>query len=119
MRMEVHCITIQMIRAIFFIRDPHYLARNYGLPAHIMARITSDRHPPLNSHSLALRATAFATSFSQGRLDQAVLPRGQVVQRAAPLRPRCGTSQHGLSSKKMTLIASNCGATRSLSIKWP
>ena len=30
-----------------------------------------------------------------------------------------GTSQRGLSSKKMNLITSNCGATRSLSIKWP
>ena len=29
------------------------------------------------------------------------------------------TSQHGLSSQKMTQITSNCGATRSLSIKWP
>ena len=27
--------------------------------------------------------------------------------------------QHGLSSKKMTLITSYCGATRSLSSKWP
>ena len=32
---------------------------------------------------------------------------------------RCGTSQHGLSSKNMTLITSDCGATRYLSIKWP
>ena len=32
---------------------------------------------------------------------------------------RCGTSQHGLCSKKMTLITSDCGATRSLRIKCP
>ena len=31
----------------------------------------------------------------------------------------CGASQHGLSSKKMVLITSDCVATRSLSIKWP
>ena len=30
-----------------------------------------------------------------------------------------GTSQHGLSSKKIDLITSDCGATRSLSINWP
>ena len=34
-------------------------------------------------------------------------------------RIRCGTSQHGLSSKKMGLITSDCGTMRSLSIKWP
>ena len=28
-------------------------------------------------------------------------------------------SQHGLSSKKMTLVTSDCGATRYLSIRWP
>ena len=28
-------------------------------------------------------------------------------------------SQHGLSSKTMTRITSECGATRFLSIKWP
>ena len=28
-------------------------------------------------------------------------------------------SQHGLSCKNMTLITSDCGATRSVSSKWP
>ena len=32
---------------------------------------------------------------------------------------RCPPPQHGLSSKTMTLITSDCGATRSLSIRWP
>ena len=32
---------------------------------------------------------------------------------------RCGPPQHGLSSKKMTLITSDCGATRSPIINWP
>ena len=32
---------------------------------------------------------------------------------------RCGTSQHGLYSNKMAMITSDCGATRSPSIKWP
>ena len=32
---------------------------------------------------------------------------------------RCGTPQHGLYSNKMALITSDCGAIRSLSIKWP
>ena len=35
------------------------------------------------------------------------------------LPARCGTPQHGLSSNKMALITSDCGTTRSLSIKWP
>ena len=35
----------------------------------------------------------------------------------AQQRLRCGTSHHRLSSEKMTLITSNCGATRSLSIE--
>ena len=33
--------------------------------------------------------------------------------------PGAGTPQHGLSSNKMALIASDCGTTRSPSIKWP
>ena len=32
---------------------------------------------------------------------------------------RCGTPQHGLYSKNMTLITSDYGIMRSLSIKWP
>ena len=32
---------------------------------------------------------------------------------------RCGASQHGLHSKKLTLITSECGAKRSLRIKRP
>ena len=28
-------------------------------------------------------------------------------------------TQHGLSSKNMALVTSDCGTTRSLSIKWP
>ena len=31
----------------------------------------------------------------------------------------CGTPQHGLSSNKMALITSDCGAMRFPSIKWP
>ena len=34
-------------------------------------------------------------------------------------RGRCAASQHGLSSKTMNLITSECGATRFLIIKWP
>ena len=32
---------------------------------------------------------------------------------------RCGTPQHGLSSNEMARIISDCGAMRSLGIKWP
>ena len=31
----------------------------------------------------------------------------------------CATPQHGLPSKKMALVTSDCGTMRSLSIKWP
>ena len=30
-----------------------------------------------------------------------------------------GASRHGLPPNQMTLVTSDCGATRSLSIKWP
>ena len=33
--------------------------------------------------------------------------------------PGAGPHKHGLSSNKMALITSDCGATRSPSIKWP
>ena len=32
---------------------------------------------------------------------------------------RCGTPQHGLYSINMALITLDCGASRSLGIKWP
>ena len=43
---------------------------------------------------------------------------GDLVDPISPHRANgCGPPQHGLSSKKMALITSDCGATRSLSIK--
>ena len=36
-----------------------------------------------------------------------------------PTSGRCGTSQHGLSSKTMALVTSDCGAPRPRGIKWP
>ena len=33
--------------------------------------------------------------------------------------PQQQQQQHGLSPKEMALVTSNCGTTRSMSIKWP
>ena len=49
-------------------------------------------------------------------------PRSGGRRRRARTRPKsrpAGAAQHGLSSKTMALMTSNCGATRSLRITWP
>ena len=42
-----------------------------------------------------------------------------LLEALCTLMHRCGPPQHGLPSKTMTLTTSDCGATRSLSIKRP
>ena len=61
--------------------------------------------------------TTAGASFSSGTVLSTYIFELDECDRGLTLG--AGIPQHGLSSNQMALVTSDCGTTRSLSIKWP
>ena len=76
---------------------------------HLFKPATARRTELVEGADVAARAAGAAAAAEAGDL----------ADRAVKALAGAGLPQHGLSSNKMALITSDCGTTRSSSIKWP